>query len=64
MTIIVKATNGKMEREENIDIKNNVIFLNCKNNKEIKKQYEAFWNIPHASEKITVLEVKEVFNVR
>ena len=34
MTIIVKATDGKMEREENIDIKNNVIFLNCKNNKE------------------------------
>ena len=59
--VIVKATNGTMEREEIIDVENNVIFINCKNNKEIKKNYEAFWNIPNAIEKIKVLEVKEVF---
>tara|TARA_A100001015_G_C14842858_1_gene653205 strand:+ start:722 stop:949 length:228 start_codon:yes stop_codon:yes gene_type:complete len=59
--VIVKATNGIMEREETIDVENNVIFINCKNNKEIKKNYEAFWNIPNAVEKIKVLEVKEVF---
>ena len=35
--VIVKATNGTMEREETIDVENNVIFINCKNNKEIKK---------------------------
>ena len=59
--VIVKATNGTMEREETIDVKNNAIFINCKNHKEIKRKYEAFWNIPNAIEKITVLEVKEVF---
>ena len=59
--VIVKATNGTMEREETIDVENNVIFINCKNNKEIKKKYEAFWNIPYAKEQIRVLEVKEVF---
>ena len=59
--VIVKATNGTMEREETIDVQNNVIFINCKNNKEIKKKYEAFWNIPYGKEQIRVLEVKEVF---
>ena len=58
--VIVKATNGTMVRQEIIDVENNVIFINCKNNKEIKKNYEAFWNTPNAIDTITVLEIKEV----
>lgn len=58
--VTVKATNGTMVREEIIDVENNVIFINCKNNEEIKKNYEAFWNTPNATETITVLEIKGV----
>ena len=48
----VKATNGEMEKTEDI-LSNNEMFLNCKNENEVKEVYEAFWN----SEGIKVLEV-------
>ena len=56
----VKATNGKMVRTETINIKENKIFSKCLNVKDIKDAYEAFWNLPYALDRITVIGVKEV----
>ena len=58
--VIVKATNGTIEREETIDISKNEIFKNCSSKESIKRTYEAFWNIPNAIETITVLEIREI----
>ncbi len=55
---IVKATNGSMVREEEIDIEKNEIFSQCESTEDIKMMYEAFWNIPNAIETITVLNVR------
>ncbi len=57
---IVEATNGKITREEEIDIEKNEIFSTCNNIKDISRTYEAFWNIPNAIETITVLNVREL----
>ena len=48
----IKATNGEMERVEDI-YSDNELFKNCKDNEEVKQVYEAFWQ----SEGIKVLEV-------
>ena len=56
----VEATNGKMKRTEKIDISKNGIFKYCSSKEAIKKMYEAYWNLPHAAEKIKVLSVKAV----
>jgi hypothetical protein len=60
---IVTATNGEQTRNETIDIKENVLFHGCKSVDDIKKNYEGFWNIPSAKEKITVLKVTKLFQL-
>ena len=41
-------------------IEKNEIFAQCESTEDIKMKYEAFWNIPNAIEKITVLNVREL----